>query len=85
MFAFHPHQDRFVADPGDAVAVDDLDPRAATLYPTVETALQVTLDAAPRLGETVVVAGLGAVGILAAALLARTGAQVLGSEPDPGQ
>ena len=78
VFAFHPHQDRFVADAGDAVAVDDLDPRAATLYPTVETALQVTLDAAPRLGETVVVVGLGAVGILAAALLARTGAVVLG-------
>jgi 2-desacetyl-2-hydroxyethyl bacteriochlorophyllide A dehydrogenase len=83
VFAFHPHQDRFVADPGDAVAVDDLDPRAATLYPTVETALQVTLDAAPRLGETVVVVGLGAVGILVAALLTRTGAVVLGSEPDP--
>jgi len=85
VFAFHPHQDRFVADAADAVAVDDLDPRAATLYPTVETALQVTLDAAPRLGETVVVAGLGAVGILVAALLARTGAAVVGSEPDPAR
>ena len=85
VFAFHPHQDRFVADAGDAVAVDDLDPRAATLYPTVETALQVTLDAAPRLGETVVVVGLGAVGTLAAALLARTGAVVLGTEPDPAR
>ena len=42
VFAFHPHQDRFVADAGDAVAVDDLDPRAATLYPMVETALQVS-------------------------------------------
>jgi 2-desacetyl-2-hydroxyethyl bacteriochlorophyllide A dehydrogenase len=85
VFAFHPHQDRFVADPGDAVAVDDLDPRAATLYPTVETALQVSLDANPRLGETVVVVGLGAVGILVAALLARTGAVVFGSEPDPAR
>jgi threonine dehydrogenase-like Zn-dependent dehydrogenase len=85
VFAFHPHQDRFVADPGDVVAVDDLDPRAATLYPTVETALQVTLDANPRMGETVVVVGLGAVGILVAALLARTGAVVVGSEPDPAR
>jgi 2-desacetyl-2-hydroxyethyl bacteriochlorophyllide A dehydrogenase len=85
VFAFHPHQDRFVTDAGDAVAVDDLDPRAATLYPMVETALQVALDAAPRLGETVVVAGLGAVGILVAALLARTGAVVLGSEPEPSR
>jgi 2-desacetyl-2-hydroxyethyl bacteriochlorophyllide A dehydrogenase len=85
VFAFHPHQDRFVTDAADAVPVDDLDPRAATLYPMVETALQVALDAAPRLGETVVVAGLGAVGILVAALLGRTGAVVLGSEPEPAR
>ena len=85
VFAFHPHQDRFVADAREVVAVDDLDPRAATMYPMVETALQVCLDAAPRVGETVVVLGLGAVGILAAALLARTGAVVLGSEPEPAR
>jgi 2-desacetyl-2-hydroxyethyl bacteriochlorophyllide A dehydrogenase len=85
VFAFHPHQDRFLADATDAVAVAGLDPRAATLYPLVETALQVCLDAAPRLGETAVVVGLGAVGILVAALLARTGAHVLGSEPEPAR
>jgi 2-desacetyl-2-hydroxyethyl bacteriochlorophyllide A dehydrogenase len=85
VFAFHPHQDLFVADAGELVPVDDLDPRAATLYPMVETALQVCLDAAPRLGETVVVVGLGAVGVLVAALLARTGAVVLGSEPEPAR
>jgi 2-desacetyl-2-hydroxyethyl bacteriochlorophyllide A dehydrogenase len=85
VFAFHPHQDRFVADAREVVPVDDLDPRAATLYPMVETALQVSLDAAPRLGETAVVVGLGAVGILVAALLARTGAVVLGSEPEPAR
>jgi 2-desacetyl-2-hydroxyethyl bacteriochlorophyllide A dehydrogenase len=85
VFAFHPHQDRFVADAREVAPVDDLDPRAATLYPMVETALQVCLDAAPRLGETVVVVGLGAVGILVAALLHRTGAVVLGSEPEPAR
>jgi 2-desacetyl-2-hydroxyethyl bacteriochlorophyllide A dehydrogenase len=82
VFAFHPHQDRFVVDAGEVTPVDGLDGRAATLYPLVETALQVCLDAAPRLGEHVVVAGMGAVGILVAALLARTGAEVLGSEPE---
>jgi 2-desacetyl-2-hydroxyethyl bacteriochlorophyllide A dehydrogenase len=85
VFAFHPHQDRFVADAREVGAVDDLDPRAATLYPMVETALQVCLDASPRLGETVVVVGLGAVGILVAALLARSGAVVLGSDPEPAR
>jgi 2-desacetyl-2-hydroxyethyl bacteriochlorophyllide A dehydrogenase len=85
VFAFHPHQDRFLADAKEAMAVNDLDPRAATLYPLVEIALQVCLDAAPRLGETALVVGLGAVGILVAALLARTGAVVLGSEPEPAR
>jgi 2-desacetyl-2-hydroxyethyl bacteriochlorophyllide A dehydrogenase len=85
VFAFHPHQDRFVVDAAEAVAVDGLEGRVATLYPMVETALQVCLDAAPRMGEVVVVAGLGAVGILAAALLARTGAVVVGSEPEPAR
>jgi 2-desacetyl-2-hydroxyethyl bacteriochlorophyllide A dehydrogenase len=85
VFAFHPHQDRFVADAREVVPVDDLDPRAATLYPMVETALQVSLDAAPRLGETAVVVGLGTIGILVAALLNRTGAVVLGSEPEPAR
>lgn len=85
VFAFHPHQDRFVADADAVVAVDDLDPRAATLYPLVETAVQVSLDGGPRLGETAVVVGLGAVGVLVAALLGRTGAVVLGSEPEPAR
>jgi len=85
VFAFHPHQDRFVVEAREAVPVDGLDPRAATMYPLVETAVQVCLDAAPRFGETAVVVGLGAVGILAAALLARAGAVVLGSEPEPAR
>jgi 2-desacetyl-2-hydroxyethyl bacteriochlorophyllide A dehydrogenase len=85
VFAFHPHQDRFVVDAREVVPVDGLDPRAATLYPSVETALQVCLDAAPRLRETAVVVGLGAVGILVAALLQRAGAVVLGSEPEPAR
>jgi 2-desacetyl-2-hydroxyethyl bacteriochlorophyllide A dehydrogenase len=85
VFAFHPHQDRFVADARALAPVDGMDPRAATLYPLVETALQVCLDAAPRLGETVVVVGMGAVGILVAALLARAGAVALGSEPEPAR
>jgi 2-desacetyl-2-hydroxyethyl bacteriochlorophyllide A dehydrogenase len=85
VFAFHPHQDRFVADAGELMPADGLDPATATLYPLVETALQVSLDAAPRFGERVVVIGLGAVGTLVAALLARAGAEVLGCEPLPAR
>jgi 2-desacetyl-2-hydroxyethyl bacteriochlorophyllide A dehydrogenase len=81
VFAFHPHQDRFVVPADQVMAVDGLDPAVATMYPLVETALQVCLDAAPRLGEAAVVTGLGAVGILTAGLLRRAGAEVLGCDP----
>ncbi|MDP8957213.1 MAG: zinc-binding dehydrogenase, partial [Actinomycetota bacterium] len=81
VFVFHPHQDVFLAQSADVVDVGGVDPRVATLFPLVETALQVSLDAAPRFGDAVVVTGLGAVGILVAALLRRSGARVVGSEP----
>ena len=76
VFAFHPHQDRFVVDAGDAMAVDGPEARVATMYPMVETALQVCLDAAPRLGEVVVVVGLGAVGVLAPLPPSRSACQM---------
>ncbi|MFN2543816.1 MAG: zinc-binding alcohol dehydrogenase [Actinomycetota bacterium] len=81
VFAFHPHQDRFVVAADDVVEIAGGDPRTATLFPLVETALQVGLDAGPRLGETVIVTGLGVVGILAGAMLSRAGARVIGSDP----
>ena len=81
VFAFHPHQDVFVVSEDGVVPLDGEDPRRATLLPLVETALQTCLDAGPRLGEHVVVVGLGCVGVLTAALLARSGAHVIGSEP----
>ena len=81
VFAFHPHQDRFVAAASDVVVVGALPPRQATLFPLVETALQVSLDAGPVLEEPLVVLGLGAVGVLVGLILTRAGARVLGAEP----
>ena len=81
VFAFRPHQDRFVAAASELVAVGDVDPRQATLFPLVETALQVVLDAGPVLEEPVVVLGLGAVGLLTAVLLERAGAGVTAVDP----
>ncbi|MDQ4068976.1 MAG: hypothetical protein M3203_05820, partial [Actinomycetota bacterium] len=69
VFAFHPHQDRFSAGTRDLVPLPAVDPRAATLFPLVETALQVSLDAGAVHHETVVVLGMGAVGLLVALLL----------------
>jgi 2-desacetyl-2-hydroxyethyl bacteriochlorophyllide A dehydrogenase len=81
VFAFHPHQDRFVAARGDVVPVGDVPLREATLFPLVETALQVSLDAGPVLEEVVVVTGLGTVGVLIALLLGRAGGRVVAAEP----
>jgi 2-desacetyl-2-hydroxyethyl bacteriochlorophyllide A dehydrogenase len=81
VFAFHPHQSHFVADASGLVVLDGIEARVATLFPLVETALQITLDAGPLYGERVVVFGLGTVGALTALLLSRAGARVLGVDP----
>ncbi len=86
VFAFHPHQDRFVVDPDDVVALPPgTDPRTATLFPYVETALQLGLDAGPVAHETVAVLGLGAVGLITALLLQRAGATVVAADPSRGR
>jgi 2-desacetyl-2-hydroxyethyl bacteriochlorophyllide A dehydrogenase len=83
VFAFHPHQSRFVVSTKDVVPLGECDPRAATLFPLVETALQLSLDAGPRYREVAAVLGLGPVGLLTAILLARSGAIVVASDPKP--
>jgi 2-desacetyl-2-hydroxyethyl bacteriochlorophyllide A dehydrogenase len=82
VFAFHPHQDRFVVGEDDVVVLPpDTDPRSATLFPYVETGLQLSLDAGQVAQETVVVLGLGVVGVLTALLLERAGATVVAADP----
>ncbi|HEV3478991.1 MAG TPA: zinc-binding alcohol dehydrogenase [Gaiellaceae bacterium] len=83
VFAFHPHQSRFVVSAADVVPIGATDPRTATLFPLVETALQISLDTAVRYREVAAVLGLGPVGILTGILLMRSGATVLGSDPKP--
>jgi 2-desacetyl-2-hydroxyethyl bacteriochlorophyllide A dehydrogenase len=82
VFAFHPHQDWFVVCESDVVALaDGIDPTPATLFPLVETGLQLSLDAGRVAHETVVVLGLGAVGIITALLLQKAGATVRAADP----
>jgi 2-desacetyl-2-hydroxyethyl bacteriochlorophyllide A dehydrogenase len=81
VFALHPHQDRFVVAGDDVILLADTDARVATLFPLVETALQLSRDAGPVDGASVVVVGLGVVGLLTAALLVRAGARLVASEP----
>ncbi len=81
VFAFHPHQDLFVCAGADALRMTHADARIATMFPFVETAFQIALDAGDVLAETVVLMGLGSVGLLTALLLQRRGAQVIGVDP----
>ena len=84
VFAFHPHQTRFVVTAADVVPIGDCNPRTATLFPLLETALQISLDTGIRHREVAAVVGLGPIGILTATLLARSGAVVVGSDQSRG-
>lgn len=84
VFAFQPHASGFVAPIASLVALpENLDAAQATLLPSVETALTLVLDAAPRFGERVAVFGQGVVGLLATSLLSRFPlSQLIVVEPD---
>ena len=72
VFSFNPHQTQFTARPDVVVEIPpDISTEHATLLPTVETATNLTLDSAPRLGERVVVFGAGVVGLCTTRLLAE--------------
>jgi threonine dehydrogenase-like Zn-dependent dehydrogenase len=81
VFAFHPHQDVFTARPADLIQLPAIDPASATLFPLVETALQVTLDAGTGYRDRVIVLGAGVLGLLTAVLLERSGWRPLLAEP----
>jgi 2-desacetyl-2-hydroxyethyl bacteriochlorophyllide A dehydrogenase len=72
VFALAPHASAFVVADGDALDVPDgVDAERAALFASMETAVNLVLDGAPRLGERVAVLGQGVVGLLATSLLAR--------------
>lgn len=72
VFCLHPHQDRFVVPASAVVPVPAAVPSArAVLAANMETAVNATWDAQATIGGRVCVIGAGAVGLLAASLLAR--------------
>lgn len=72
VFAFHPHESRFNCPPDQVVPLpSDLPLQDAVFLANVETAVSLLLDAAPLIGERVVVHGQGVVGLLTTALLAE--------------
>ena len=83
VFVLHPHQSAYTV-PATLVTrlPDGLDPLLGVFTANLETAVNVLLDAPLRLGETVVVFGLGTVGLLIAQLCRRAGAGcVVGVDP----
>jgi 2-desacetyl-2-hydroxyethyl bacteriochlorophyllide A dehydrogenase len=85
VFAFHPHESHFLADPADLQVVpDDCSPAEATLLPTVETAATLVMDGRPVLGERVAVFGQGPVGLATTAVLSRFPlSSLVAVDPDP--
>ena len=82
VFAFAPHQDVFAAAPDDLlIPPAGVEAEDAVLYPSVETAVQIVHDAAPLLGERVLVCGLGVIGLLVAQLVRRGGLDVIATDP----
>lgn len=71
-FAFHPHATHALVRLEDAVVLpESVDLSDAVFFPTMETAVNLVMDGAPVIGERVAVMGLGLVGLLTGALLAR--------------
>ncbi len=77
VFVHHPHQTELAVAGGFPVPLpDEAEPERAVLLANLETAINIVLDAHPRLGERVVVIGQGVVGLLVTQLLRRSGASV---------
>ena len=82
VFALHPHQDEYViAESLVRRLPDRTAPEQGVFLANLETAINVVLDAKPRLGEAVAVFGQGVVGLLVTQLLRRSGARVIAVEP----
>lgn len=80
VFCMHPHQSVLMRPHEEMLPIEGVEPRVATLLPMVETGLQIALDVPDDEG-TVLVFGLGVVGLLAAAILRREGRDAIGVEP----
>ncbi|GAA5202479.1 zinc-binding alcohol dehydrogenase [Microbacterium jejuense] len=85
VFALFPHQSRFVAPADALVAVPEGVPaRRAVLAGAVETAVNVLWDAAPAIGDRVVIIGAGMIGCAVARLAAGIpGSDVIVVDVDP--
>ena len=72
VFAFNPHESLFLAELPSLLPLPPGMPAETALFlPSMETAVNFVMDAAPLVGEKVAIFGQGIVGLLTTALLAR--------------
>jgi threonine dehydrogenase-like Zn-dependent dehydrogenase len=72
VFAFHCHEEAFNLAASEAVPVPPgIGVEDAVMLPSMETALSLIMDAAPVVGEHVVVLGQGVIGLLTTSVLSR--------------
>jgi 2-desacetyl-2-hydroxyethyl bacteriochlorophyllide A dehydrogenase len=81
VFALHPHQDEYLVRESLVRRLPGRVPEQGVFLANLDTAINVVLDAKPRLGEVVAVFGQGVVGLLVTQLLRRSGARVIAVEP----
>lgn len=84
VFLFHPHQEHAVVAASECLLVpEDIDSEDALFFANLESAVNLVHDAAPLFGERVMVVGLGIVGLLTVAVLARFPIMLYASDPLP--
>jgi len=70
VFAFQPHTSYFISKPESLFSIpQSLSPDTACFLPNMETAVNLVQDAAPIIGERVLVLGQGIIGLLTTSLL----------------
>jgi 2-desacetyl-2-hydroxyethyl bacteriochlorophyllide A dehydrogenase len=78
VFVHHPHQSTYVVPAEMPIRLPvGLEPELGVFLANMETAANIVLDAAPRLGERVAIFGQGVVGLLITQLLRRTGVSLI--------
>ncbi len=70
VFGFQPHTSHFTAKPSTLLTIpENLPNDSAVFLPNMETAVNLVQDAAPILGENILVLGQGIIGLLVVSLL----------------
>jgi 2-desacetyl-2-hydroxyethyl bacteriochlorophyllide A dehydrogenase len=78
VFVHHPHQTEYVVPATLPVRLPAaVEPEVGVFLANLETAINVTLDAHPHLGDRILIFGQGVVGLLLTQLMKRAGAGLL--------